>query len=165
MMENMLPIKQKTHLLNNMRTLITISIIGILLCGGIFANENKSEAINSSVASIELLDFSLLSDGGTMGFIFRTHEGTTTKFCFDGRLNSSTKEELYSGDNHPENAQLVQRNSDESVRLISILDEYVISKLENPSDNIDNMPSPEEKITLMIKERVEKYKNSKKVEE
>lgn len=147
-----------------MRTLVAISIIAILLCGVIFANTNEVNVYNNSVTSIELLDFTLLSDGGTMGFVFRTHEGESIKFCFDGRLKSSTRGELFIGDTHPKNAQLVQRNSKEGNRLLYILDEYVVSKLANQNDYMDNEISPEEKITLMIKERTENYKNNKSLE-
>ncbi len=82
-----------------------------------------------------------------MGFIIKDNNGKTIKFCFDGRVSSNTKGELYIGDDHPKNAKIVTRGSNESKMLISLLQEYISYNLN-------------EKVNSLIIERIRKYNSS-----
>lgn len=143
------------------RTITIIAILGFLFCGLCHADEIELKASKNVVKTMELVGFSLLADGGTMGFIFKDEKGEIVKFCFDGRVKSSTRGELFVGDTHPANAQLVLKNSEESAKLLYILEEYVLSKLKNKKINADNVLSDEERVAGTIDERIKRYKKEK----
>lgn len=63
--------------------------------------------------------FNVYRDGGTMEII--TDEGT---FCFDGRIESSTKGRLYNGYPKDNNSNLIKNSEELEKKLIDNLKNY-----------------------------------------
>ena len=118
LMTNIIGVKIKTNIDDKHHETLMKSFTILMGMFNDFINEKELE--KNKVMPIK--KFNVYRDGGTMEII--TDEGT---FCFDGRIESSTKGRLYNGYPKDNNSNLIENSS--------ALEELLIEKLKNHEDD------------------------------
>ena len=75
------------------------------------------------VPPIQITGVGYVKDGGTTGVTARDAVGTEFRFCFDGRLSSSTPCRVYFGAAHPTSpvAELVPENDPDETTILGLI--------------------------------------------